>query len=176
MKVGIEYNQVEITLQALNGSAEEVIFGTAPLQHKAFERFTATAHFLVLYPRANATKHLNVVIFSNPLQFPLVLIYCFFYVVHLRTQGDNLVNLREKRKRGVTAKQAVQYSKTNRRFRCQVGVKSRHCLSIRWFTSSITCCPLDNLLIKVWMTWNTGLGSGVVAFSTLRNAENQAQR
>lgn len=33
VKVGIKYNQVEITLQALNCSTEEVIFGTASLQN-----------------------------------------------------------------------------------------------------------------------------------------------
>lgn len=33
VKVGIKYNQVEVTFQALNGSSEEVIFGTASLQN-----------------------------------------------------------------------------------------------------------------------------------------------
>lgn len=53
-------------------------------------------------------------------------------------------------------------------------VKSMRDMNVIWFTSSITCCPLDNLFIKVWMTWNNGLGSGVVVFSALQNMANQA--
>lgn len=45
MKIGIKHNQVEIALQALNGSVEKVVFGTASLQKK---RFRAAAHFLLI--------------------------------------------------------------------------------------------------------------------------------
>lgn len=34
MKVCIKYNQVEVALQALDGSVEKVIFGTASLKNK----------------------------------------------------------------------------------------------------------------------------------------------
>lgn len=34
MKVCVEYNQVEIALQALHGSVEKVLFGTAALKDK----------------------------------------------------------------------------------------------------------------------------------------------
>lgn len=93
MKVGIKYNQVEITLQALNGSTEEVIFGTASLQN--MQKINSSRSFSVSAFKINLnhTVYLNLIIFSNPFQFTLVLIYCFFYVVHLRTQGDSLVNL-----------------------------------------------------------------------------------
>lgn len=35
-------------------------------------------------------------------------------------------------------------------------------------TSSMSCCPFGSLLIRVWMTWNTGLGSPVSG-ATLQN-------
>lgn len=94
VKVGIEYDQVEVTLQALNGSMEEVIFGTASLQN-----IQKVAPFLFLDSRSKLSHaaYLNLIILSNPFQFTLVLIYCFFYVVHLRTQSDSLVNLKEKK-------------------------------------------------------------------------------
>lgn len=40
------------------------------------------------------------------------------------------------------------------------------------FTSSITCWPFGSLLIRDWMTWNSGLGSGAAASSTLQNKVN----
>lgn len=36
------------------------------------------------------------------------------------------------------------------------------------FTSSMSCCPFGSLLIRVWMTWNTGLGS-TVSGAALKN-------
>lgn len=91
MKVGIKHNQVEITLQALNGSTEEVIFGTASLQN--IQKIYSSCSFSAFKIKLDHTAYLNLIIFSDPFQFTLVLIYCFFYVVHLRTQGNGLVNL-----------------------------------------------------------------------------------
>lgn len=104
MKVGVEYNQVEIALQALYGSSEEVIFGAASLRDKQTKDLQQ--HFLqliLLHSRSiiwqtapscvPSTAHLNLVIFPDPFQFALVLVYCFFNVVHLGTQEDSLINL-----------------------------------------------------------------------------------
>lgn len=37
----------------------------------------------------------------------------------------------------------------------------------------MTCCPLGSLLIRAWMTWNSGLGSGAAASSALQNNANK---
>lgn len=37
----------------------------------------------------------------------------------------------------------------------------------------MTCCPLGSLLIKAWMTWNSGLGSEAAASSALQNNTNK---
>lgn len=39
----------------------------------------------------------------------------------------------------------------------------------------MTCCPLGSLLIRDWMTWNTGLGSEASASSTLQNKAKQVK-
>lgn len=45
MKVCIKYNQVEVALQALHGSAEKVVFGTASLRNNDnFNIFMVLCH------------------------------------------------------------------------------------------------------------------------------------
>lgn len=38
-------------------------------------------------------------------------------------------------------------------------------------TSSISCCPLGNFLIRLWITWNSGLGFEVPGSTTLQQKQ-----
>lgn len=57
MKVGVEYNQVEIALQALNGSTEEVIFGAASLRDKQKKIYSCSSFSCLQDPSFDKQHH-----------------------------------------------------------------------------------------------------------------------
>lgn len=61
MQVCIKYNQVEVALQALHGSVEKVVFGTASLGNKQKPQYLlkVAAHNSVRYFFISLVKHLN---------------------------------------------------------------------------------------------------------------------
>lgn len=64
MKVCIKYNQVEVALQALHGSVEEVVFGAAPLPNKQKFQYIWCLVFLLLCWRSSTKLGFNILLIS----------------------------------------------------------------------------------------------------------------